>query len=199
MIHPTCQIPNLESIYQKYLPGKRFFVEVGAFDGMTYSNTWGMGWDGIYIEAHPDFAKQCKLLNPDKIVINCACGDFNGEIDLYEYGEVSSVKLNTWTRQWGINENTKKIRVPMRTLDSILQEQNIRYFDLLVIDVEDFETEVLKGFTISNHNPKMVIVELHEKQGTGADQKGYQEPFVTEYLKGYKKIYADNINTIYVR
>lgn len=199
MIHPTCQIPNLENIYRQYFDGKIFFIEVGAFDGMTYSNTWGMGWDGIYIEAHPDFAKQCKLNNPHNVVINCACGSESGEIDLYEFGEVSSVKLNRWTRDWGINEQTKKVRVPLRTLNSILEEYNINRFDLLVIDVEDYEIEVLKGFDVQKYQPKMIIVELHEMQGTRPDQKGYQEPWVTDYLKGYTKIYADQINSIYVR
>lgn len=198
-LHHTCQIPQLEKIYSAYFKEKIFFVEVGAFDGMWYSNTWGMGWDGILIEAHPDFAAQCKLVNPHQTVINAACGDKEGTIDLYEYGEVSTVKLSHWTKQWGINENTKKITVPLKTLNSILEENGVTTFDLLVVDVEDFEIEVLKGFDVDKYKPKMIIVELHELAGTGPNQKGHQEPWVTSYLKDYKKIYADSINTIYVR
>src|SRR6185436_6877972 len=104
MIHKTCQIPNLESIYKQYFSGPIFFVEVGAFDGMTYSNTWGMDWSGIYIEAHPDFAKQCKINNPDAIVVHSACGDHNGTIDLTVFGEVSTAKLSRWNKEWGMNE-----------------------------------------------------------------------------------------------
>ena len=55
----TCQIPGLDAIYDQYFGDKiGSFVEVGAFDGMTYSNTWHLanrGWYGVYIEAHPDF------------------------------------------------------------------------------------------------------------------------------------------------
>lgn len=201
MLHPSCQIPNLVKIYGEHFKDYDTvsFVEVGAFDGMTYSNTWGTGWTGIYIEAHPDFAKQCAINNPHCKVVNSACGDHNGTIDLTVFGEVSTAKLSRWNRDWGMTDETPKITVPLRTLDNILEEWEVGEFDLLVIDVEEMEIEVLKGFDIEKHKPKMVIIELHETQGTGPDQKGYQEPWVSDYLKGYKKIYADAINTIYVR
>lgn len=198
MIHHTCQIKGLEEIYKEHLPGKHFFVEVGAFDGMTYSNTWGMGWSGLLIEAHPDFAAQCKKLNPEQIVVNCACGERDGETILYEYGAVSTTKLDKWTMAWGVSENSKQIKVPLKKLDTILEENNIEAFDLLVVDVEGTETEVLEGFTLEKYKPKMVIIELHEGLGTRPDQKGNQEPWVSNYLQGYKKIHIDNINTIYI-
>lgn len=202
VVHPTCQIPGLPEIYEKVF-GPDFigsFVEVGAFDGMTYSNTWGLanaGWTGIYIEAHPDFARQCiynHSINPRIDVIPVACGSRNGEIELTVFGEVSTTVLSKWNRDWGMNENTPRLLVPMKTLDSLVAHQ----FDLLVIDVEEAEIEVLRGFTIEKYQPKMVIIELHEKQGTNPDQKGWQTPWVDNYMKGYRKIYADSINTIYV-
>ena len=122
--HPSCQIPNLNEIYDKYLPAKGMFVEVGAFDGMTYSNTWHLAnddWKGIYIEAHPDFANQChdnhKGNNVE--VITCACGATEGEIDLIVYGEVSTTVLSRWNRDWGMNESTPKIKMEMLPLDYI--------------------------------------------------------------------------------
>lgn len=204
VIHPTCQIPGLDKIYEQvfgdHLPS---FVEVGAFDGMTYSNTWGLanaGAKGLYIEAHPDFARQCIHIHQENLnidVVHAACSDRNGKIDLIEYGEVSTTVLNKWTREWGLNEHTKKISVPCYTLETLLFTYKIAYFDLLVIDVEDAEIDVLKGFNLQGHLPKMIIIELHEGQGTGPDQKGWQTPWVDNYLKGYKKIYVDQINTIY--
>ncbi len=201
MIHPSCQIPNLEAIYKQHFGDRKdvSFVEVGAFDGMTYSNTWGTGWTGLYIEANPDFAKQCAINNPHCKVVAAACGDHNGTIDLTVFGEVSTAKLSRWNRDWGMTDETPKVTVPLRTLESILEEEGIGHFDLLVIDVEEMEIEVLKGFDLQKHLPKMVIIELHETQGTAPDQKGYQEPWVTAYLKGYTKIYADAINSIYIR
>lgn len=204
LIHPTCQIPGLADIYEKVF-GPDFvgtFVEVGAFDGMTYSNTWGLAenWKGLYVEAHPDFARQCISVHrhhPKIWVESCACGASEGKIDLTVYGECSTTVLSRWNRDWGMNDNTPKITVPMFTLETLLFMHKIGQFDLLVIDVEEAEIEVLKGFNIYEHRPKMVIIELHEGQGTGQDQKGWQTPWVDNYMKGYEKIYIDNINTIY--
>jgi len=50
----TCQIPELDKIYSKYF-GKdtnRVFVEVGAFDGESVSNTSCLadaGWKGFIL------------------------------------------------------------------------------------------------------------------------------------------------------
>ena len=58
---PTCQISNMWLIFETFF-GQRtegLFVEVGAFDGVLYSNTWGLaarGWRGLLIEPVPEFA-----------------------------------------------------------------------------------------------------------------------------------------------
>ena len=59
-----CQIPNLDKIYYKYFGeiSTGFFVEVGAFDGESVSNTSFLadsGWKGIYIEPILDYYIQC--------------------------------------------------------------------------------------------------------------------------------------------
>lgn len=40
-----------------------FYIEVGAFDGIHFSNTYSfekLGWKGICIEPHPKFFPYCK-------------------------------------------------------------------------------------------------------------------------------------------
>lgn len=202
VLHDSCQIPGIDEIFQKYLPDFGTFAEVGAFDGMTYGCTWGLseiGWRGVYVEAHPDFALQCIKVHKNHPLIDTyavACGEKMGETELIVYGEVSTTKLDRWSREWGMDENTPRIKIPVWTLDKILTDAGVSALDLLVVDVEGAEIEVLKGYT---GRPKMAIIELHEGQGTRADQKGWQTPWVDEYFKGYRKIYADNINTIFLK
>jgi FkbM family methyltransferase len=178
------------------------FVEVGAFDGMTYGCTWGLakaGWRGVYVEAHPDFAAQCIAVHrahPNVDTYAVACGEKEGTTELTIYGECSTTVLDKWNREWGMNDQTPKITVPVRTLDSILQESRIQSIDLLVVDVEGAEISVLKGLSM---RPKVAVIELHEGQGRKSDQKGFQTPWVDNYFSGYRKIYFDNINTIYVQ
>jgi len=204
-LHPTCQLPGIAEIYQKYLPDQGYFAEVGAFDGgLHYGFTHGLaeiGWHGIYVEAHPDFARQCIKVHrhhPRIDTYAVACGDHIGETELIVYGECSTTRLDKFTREWGMNEDTPKIKVPLYTLDWILNDAEYDFLDLLVVDVEGAEIDVLKGFSVGKYRPMMAIIELHEKCGTGPDEKGWQTPWVDEYFKGYKKIYADKINTIYV-
>lgn len=200
LTHESCQIPT--QVLYPLLPEIGTFVEVGAFDGMTYGCTWGLakaGWRGVYVEAHPDFARQCISVHrshPRVDVYSCACGPSEGMTQLTVYGECSTTVLDKWNREWGMNDDTPKITVPVRTLDSILEESKIKAIDLLVVDVEGAEIGVLQGLTVK---PKIAIIELHEGLGTKIDQKGWQTPWVNEYFKGYRKIYFDNINTIYVQ
>src|ERR671923_2099072 len=61
----SCQIPNLGFLLDFFFGDVAVgtFVEVGAFDGYTYSNTWGLaaaGWRGFYIEPVASHAAQCR-------------------------------------------------------------------------------------------------------------------------------------------
>jgi len=59
----------------------------------------------------------------------------------------------------------KGIRVPTKTLDSLLKELNIQKIDLIKMDTEGFEYEILEGASevISKFKPKMII-EVHSKE-----------------------------------
>lgn len=95
----SCQIPELAGLYSLYL-GERstgFFVEVGAFDGISYSNSSCLaeaGWEGILIEPIPEFAISCKELysNNDRIrIVEAAIGASNGMIDIAIAGPLTTV------------------------------------------------------------------------------------------------------------
>src|SRR5438046_3290669 len=83
---PTCQIPTLSSLFERFF-NKRTdgtFVEVGAFDGFTYSNTWGLaekGWEGLLIEPIPEHARKCRdnhKNHPNIRIAQTAIGDRRG-------------------------------------------------------------------------------------------------------------------------
>lgn len=201
---PDCQIKNLAEIYEEHLPDLGCFVEVGAFDGKTYSNTYflaQMGWRGIYIEAHPDFAQVCKLNHKDNDVkvISCAVGRQHGFQDLYIIGECSTLVWDQTAINWG-GDKERKITVPVHSLNHLLLEYEISPgFELLVVDVEHSELDVLQPFNLQYWKPKMCIIETHEGQ---SDPKiNFLAAPITEYFYnyGYKKIHVDEINTIFLR
>jgi len=213
LVHPTCQIaPHaLSKMYENAFGFKMdgTFVECGAYDGRSYSNTWGlavMGWKGLYIEPYPAQADRCveNHVGNDVVVERVAVGRNNGETWLYQCGDVSSIKWNKVSRAWGCIQE-RKIMVKVEMLDHVLDRHDWpKNFDLLVIDVEGSEEDVLRGFSLWRWRPKMVIVELHEKSPATIykDEKGRNRrvDFANGYFRDkYRKVYADDVNTIFVR
>ena len=193
MISPTCQITGLEGLFREYLPEIGFFVEVGAHDGYSYSNTWHLankGWRGLYVEPSPQFATLCREMHKENMVqvVEAACSSYNGEIELFIGQDIISAN----------NEMVKgnSMKVPCFTLNTLLESVVIPP-DLIVIDVEFHEKEVLQGFDLNIWKPKMAIIEAHEHHENEKYRLNAQ--FINEYFKEYRKIYSDGINNIYVR
>ncbi len=63
-----------------------------------------------------------------------------------------------------INNVGHSLQVPVRTLDEFVIEQKIREIHFLKIDVEGFESEVLKGGlqTLTSHRPDAILFETNE-------------------------------------
>lgn len=209
-IQDDCQVKGLSKIYEKYfgLKGNGSFVDVGAYDGKTYSNTYGLaiaGWSGICFEPVLPFYLKCKhnlSFNENVNVINLAIGYYESDVTFNIAGAVSTcnqAQLNS--EYWkGDYKYSSTAIARMTPLDSALNKRTIvkRGFDLLNVDVEGCETDVLRGFDIEYWIPKMVIVEAQEMHP--AKELTLQAPFINKYFKdaGYKKIYCDEINNIYV-
>jgi len=190
MIEPTCQIKRLDRFVAEYPVG--FFVEVGASDGKKYSNTYHLaeaGWKGIYIEPVSHLVESCINNHKDHnvTVIECAISNYNGEIEMYCGSDLYTANKN-------ILPVFDSFKVPCFTLDTLLKGLKI---DLLVIDVEFHEKEVLEGFTLDEFNPKIVIIEAHEKNRNKRLKPNVK--FINDYFSKYKKVYSDTINNIYVR
>ena len=147
------------------------FVEIGANDGKTGSFTYNLariGWRGINIEPVTRIYSLCcenhKHHNNVKN-INIAIGSYQGEVDILDAGTLSSVDKDTIevyknTSQFAsvIKNNNKIQKVKVDKLDNVLNENNISSIDLLILDVEGYEENVLKCFSIEKHNPTIFII-----------------------------------------
>lgn len=195
----------LDRIYQDAFGYKTdgAFVEVGAYDGKSYSHTVGLanlGWWGVYIEPVPELAQRCRNnhQNNKRIQVwECAAGKETGHQELH----IDEFSCCGSTLNPNVCTNPTKIMVPVRTLDSILIASGVRPgFELLSIDVEFAECEVLAGFTLEKWMPKLVIIELceyhDEPKHTWAKPARDMCNFVFPAF-GYTKIWADSINSIF--
>lgn len=197
---------ELDKIFQDAFDCKKggTFVEVGAYDGKTYSHTYGLamlGWRGVYVEPVPELSERCIANHkdhPNVTVCQCAAGRFNLPATLH----IDENSVCGSTLALDVCKDPKEITVPVRTLDSILEENEINpSFDLLSIDVEFGEMEVLTGFTLGRWMPKMIIIELceHHPEPKHTWAKPARDYCEKEFPQlGYRKIYSDCLNNIYV-
>jgi FkbM family methyltransferase len=207
-IDASCQIPRdlLIDIYRRYFNDKTdgHYVEVGAFDGVSYGCTSALakvGWRGLCVEAHPEYAERCRKNHEglDVVVEACAAGATEGDVTLYVKGEYSSTVWCQAAVEYGLDPS-QRIVVPMRRLDDILLKHGVpAEFDLLTVDVEEAEMEVLAGFDVRRWLPRVAVIETHETDS--APCRNWKGPPVAAYFTavGYTKIHADHINSIFVR
>ena len=87
----TCQIKKLSSIYEDFFGtiDNGVFVEVGAYDGESFSNTSGLadrGWSGLYIEPIKLSYENClkRHKNNNVKVLNNAIGTEDKKVKIYQ-------------------------------------------------------------------------------------------------------------------
>ena len=210
------QIGNLNKIYSEFFKGKRdgIFVEVGAHDGVSHSNTHCLveyDWLGYYIEPVEVIYESCCNNHKDNKyikVFNYAIGCHEGEIDIFCRGPLSTTSLEAMNITIANNFYPPKGKVRVqkcqsKRLETFLKEQDIQPgFDLLVVDTEGTEADVFNSFDLSCYLPKMIIAELEDNHGKykGALEKIQEiKTLRTQIINtGYREVYKDSINTVYV-
>jgi len=148
---------------------KGVFVEVGAGNGVEFSNTHffekSLGWRGVLVEPNPAFTQLLKEVRPGSYVAPCVAGStdsvatFAIHEDKWAQSHRTDVNSDILQRKLSENSQTTEITVPVRRLGDILHEANISYVDFLSVDVEGSEIEVLEGmdWSIPIH---VVVVEM---------------------------------------
>ena len=160
-----------------FLRSDDLFVDVGANIGSyTVLAAGHVGASVISVEPVPktfEYLKNNIAINQvsSKVMVyNVALGN--------EKGQISFTSTLDTMNHVATQSETNTIEVPVDTLDSIVEKEKDP--TLLKIDVEGFETNVLKGAnsTLSKKNLKAIIIELN---GSGA-KYGYDERLLHEKL-----------------
>jgi FkbM family methyltransferase len=152
---------------------KGFFVDVGAFHPVHYSNTFALylrGWRGINIEPNPEPIGIFKELRPQDVTLNCGVSEKAGELDYYSFSIPSGntfkkeVAEATLLQDKRVREVCPPRKIPTRPLRDILDEHFPKgtAFDLLTVDVEGMDLEVLRSSDWNRYRPELVLVEDHD-------------------------------------
>lgn len=152
------------------------FVEAGANDGQTQSNTayfaQHRGWRGLLVEPIPELAARCRLARSESVVENCAlvAHGADGQSVPMTYCGLMSVVDGGWSDPEAERmhvETGRQIQsltpyhvdVPGRSLSALLDLHKMTRVDLLSLDVEGFERQALEGLDLARHRPRFVLVE----------------------------------------
>lgn len=128
----------IEEISKRLGIVKGFFIEFGAWDGIHLSNCRNLylkGWLGAFIEGSSDRFTQLNLNYPEKSIL----------------------KINNFVIP---NSNFKPTGAYGKTLDDLMSEimepNQIKSIDLLVIDIDGADLEVMLSSKI---RPKIIVIE----------------------------------------
>lgn len=182
-----------------------FYVELGANDGITQSNSLYFelrrNWTGVLVEPTPNNYLLCREYRSEKNTIFCnACVSFDFN---YKYVDINYANLMTISENLQLDlpnaenhlqngqqylnkfEASFRFGAVARTLNSILDEANAPLvIDFISLDVEGAELEVLKGIDFNKYIFKYILVEIRDLDQVESFlmQKNYilQEKFSTQ-------------------
>jgi FkbM family methyltransferase len=179
-----------DKLIELLLPeGVNNFIDIGANDGVLFSNTYKFakeGAKGLCIEPSPSAYRKLRLnhiFHKKVKCVNAAISNKNGKIFLNEDGYESTLSRVTNEKSHKSNE------VSCYTFDEILNKNSdLQKIDLLSIDVEGHEKEVIEGFKRPYFRTKIIVIE--------SDKSEIGKLLTMEGLKDYYPIYTNSLNTI---
>lgn len=207
----------LHKIYQNVLGYKKdgVFVEVGANDGKTGSFTYNLatlGWKGIYCEPISEIYNLCvenHKQNVNTICLNVGCGSKEEELEITVANTLSTIdsemlemyKNTNWAKSTLRNSYTTKVKI--KKLDSLLEDNKIEpNFDVFILDVEGYEEEVLKGFSLDYYKPKIIVIEIPDQHPDFIHNQKFLEKCsrIRRVLNtNYKLVIKDIVDNVYIR
>ena len=144
---------------------KGTYIELGAFDGSTESNTMFfdkcLGWDGLLVEGQPDSYEKVILNRPRavKLSFSPTCENENETVQFHNYpmtnsglqGSAKTYDKKNWT-----------VDVPCGPLTSVLQNVlgTINPISFLSLDVEGAESMVLNVLDLNAITIDVIMIEV---------------------------------------
>lgn len=164
-----------------------YFIEVGAGDGINFSNTYllekNFNWNGVLIEPNKTFYEACIRSRKCEIINKLLLNRENHKIRFYEkyMGEFShSEGFGNLTA----SEVKSEYDVETIKFEEIFNDSNLTLeIDFLSIDTEGSESEILQSINFSKFKPTVICIEHNYNKKNRI--------FFRKYLaeKGYKLIY----------
>ena len=179
-----------DQLIELLLPnGVNSFIDIGANDGVLFSNTYKFakqGASGLCIEPSSSSFQKLRLnhlFNSRVSCIHAAVSNFEGSIFINDKGYESTLSTVSTTK------SKESRKVSCRTFQNILKEYpSFNNIDLLSIDVEGHEEKVISGLGRFPFIAKIIVIE--------SDKTEIEKLLTMEGLNEYFPIYTNTLNTI---
>ena len=182
---------------------KGCFVDVGAYDGVTLSNTLlferELGWLGVCVEPLPSAFDKLQA-SRSAVCVNCAVADAEGfadfvDVDIPKFGKMYSGLRDEYDlRQIEFMETyaseAKLLRVPTRRLASILDENGIGAIDYMSIDTEGNELKILRSIDLTARDIRVLSVENNFQDRAIPDYLATFDYRLVKVFGGFDDLYA---------
>ncbi len=146
-----------------------FYIDIGCNQPKINSLTYLLfkkGWKGMNF----DISRRCidlyKVFRNGDTNLNISVGSVEKQVNSFIFYE--NCTMNTVDESFknytskSVNKDPEVKKIYQKTLNQILIDNNIKRIDYLNIDVEGYEMNVLKGFSLSQYKPKLVSIEIHD-------------------------------------
>ena len=178
---------------------KGFYVDIGCYHPIHINNTYLLykkGWNGINIDVSQFSIDLFKFMRPDDLNYKCAVSETKKKVNLYYQKEHSQLtSINKLTAKKFIKGRLKKKIINSYSLEEILSWGKYKDYeiDFLDVDVEGADLQVLKGLNFSKRKPKLICVEIH--------QKNFKKHKIYRFLikKKYKLIWQESFSFLFKR
>jgi FkbM family methyltransferase len=152
--------------FYKY-KNRGFFVEIGASDGKTLSNTYLLEkvykWRGICCEPIQNKFDELKINRPNSICFNKPVYNQTGlkiTFDIAEEDLLSGISEHIDKHKETVDKNKKSVEMETISLMDVLKEAKApRFIEYLSLDTEGSEFEILKNFDFSKYVFGLIDIE----------------------------------------
>jgi FkbM family methyltransferase len=152
-----------QKIYELFNFENGIFIEVGALDGITQSNTMLLekfyNWKGILIEPSQNIFDKLVLNRPKSKCFQTALGKFKDH-GKKMFGDFDGHPMSSLTNRLN---RPKLSEVNIRSLQSILDECNIKHINFFSLDTEGYEYNILKGIDFNKTKFDYILIEIYNK------------------------------------
>lgn len=182
------------------------YLDIGANHPIITNNTYlfyRLGGSGVCVEPNPELARLIKKYRSRDKCLNIGVGA-QADGELQDFYCLNDHTLSTFSKEEataldaaGKYKIVEVKQVPVRNINSIIDENFSAPVDLVSIDVEGWNEQIVASFDFTHHRPFCFCVETVTFSETNTEKKimGIFDVFE----RNNYRVYADtHINTIFL-